>query len=82
MQRADILSRLQHCLKELGHDKPLEEGTHLVTDLHLDSLDRVELTMALEDELRIEIPDPDAEALVSVSLVLDYLERRLAPVAT
>lgn len=76
MTRTDILARVQHCLRELGHDKPVDETTDLVKDLRLDSLARVELTMAIEDELDIEIPDPEAEKLVTVAQVLDYLDAR------
>lgn len=51
--------------------------THLVNDLNLDSLDRVEMTMDLEDEFGIEIPDEDAEPLVTVQQVLDYIASRV-----
>lgn len=51
--------------------------THLVNDLKLDSLDRVELVMDLEDEFAIEIPDEDAEPLVTVQQVLDYIGSRV-----
>lgn len=51
--------------------------THLVNDLNLDSLDRVELTMDLEDEFAIEIPDEEAEPLVTVQQVVDYLASRV-----
>ena len=43
------------------------------TDLGADSLDHVEIIMALEDEFEIEIPDVDAEKLKTVQLVLDYI---------
>ncbi len=36
---------------------------HFVTDLGLDSLDQVEITMALEDEFNVEISDKDAEEI-------------------
>lgn len=51
--------------------------THLVNDLKLDSLDRVELTMNIEDEFSIEIPDEEAEPLVTVQQVLDYIGKRV-----
>lgn len=44
-------------------------------DLHCDSLDRIELSLALEEEFGVEIPDADAEALETVGAVVDYLER-------
>jgi acyl carrier protein len=44
-----------------------------VEDLGADSLDQVELVMALEDEFDIEIPDEDAEKLKKVSDVISYV---------
>lgn len=64
---------------------PSEEGAapflsadlkhRLIEDLGADSLDTVELVMALEEELGMEIPDEDAEKLKSVEDVLEYIER-------
>lgn len=44
-----------------------------VDDLGADSLDTVELVMALEEEFGIEIPDEDAEKIVSVSDAVNYI---------
>lgn len=44
-----------------------------VEDLHADSLEVVELIMALEDEFGITIPDEDAEKIVTVQDALNYL---------
>ncbi len=46
----------------------------LVEDLGADSLDAVELVMALEEEFGIEVPDEDAEKLQSVQDILSYIE--------
>ena len=43
-------------------------------DLNADSLDIVELIMALEDELDMEIPDEDAEGFVTVGAVVKYVK--------
>ena len=45
-----------------------------IDDLGADSLDIVELVMAIEEEFDIEIPDEDAEKIVSVSDVVDYIK--------
>ena len=45
-----------------------------IDDLGADSLDIVELVMALEEEFDMEIPDEDAEKIVSVSDVVDYIK--------
>ena len=46
-------------------------------DLEADSLDQVEVLMALEDEYGIEIPDEDAEKFVTVRDVVEYLEKHI-----
>ncbi|HOJ28679.1 MAG: acyl carrier protein [Spirochaetes bacterium] len=48
-----------------------------VDDLGADSLDTVELVMALEEEFGIEIPDEDAEKLLTVEDVVKYIEAKL-----
>lgn len=45
-----------------------------IDDLGADSLDIVELIMALEEEFDLEIPDADAEKIVSVNDVVDYIK--------
>ena len=45
-----------------------------IEDLGADSLDTVELIMALEEEFGIEVPDEEAEKLVSVGDVIRYIE--------
>jgi len=47
-----------------------------VEDLGADSLDTVELVMALEEEFGIEIPDEDAEKILTVCKALDYIKEK------
>jgi acyl carrier protein len=47
-----------------------------VEDLGADSLDTVELVMALEEEFGIEIPDEDAEKILTVGKALDYIKEK------
>jgi len=49
------------------------ERAKFVDDLGADSLDTVELVMALEEEFSIEIPDEDAEKIVSVGDAINYI---------
>ncbi len=50
-----------------------------VDDLGADSLDTVELVMALEEEFGIEIPDEDAEKITTVSQAIEYINERRKP---
>lgn len=51
--------------------------THLLNDLGLDSLDQVEVIMAVEDEFNIDIDDVDSEKLFTVKDVVDFVIKRL-----
>lgn len=55
------------------------ESSHSFTDdLGADSLDTVELVMALEEEFDVEIPDEDAEMITTVQEAVDQLEEKLS----
>ena len=49
-----------------------------IADLGADSLDQVELVMALEEEFGNEIPEDDAEKLQTVGSVIEYVEKNLS----
>lgn len=51
--------------------------TSLMKDLEADSLDAVEIMMALEDEFEIEIPDEDAEKFTNIGDIVKYVESKV-----
>jgi acyl carrier protein len=53
----------------------IKEDSKFIEDLGADSLDVVELVMALEEEFDIEIPDEDAEGILTVKDALDYINK-------
>lgn len=53
----------------------LDMDTNLMNDLEADSLDAVEIIMAMESEFDIEIPDEDAEKFLTIRDMVEYLER-------
>ncbi len=61
--------------EQLGvKEEDITPGSSFVNDLGADSLDTVELVMALEDEFGIEIPDEEAEKIVTVGDAIKYIE--------
>ena len=70
-------------IKEIVIDKlGVEEAkvtvdSKFIDDLGADSLDTVELIMQFEEEFGIEIPDEDAESLLSVKQAVDYITEKL-----
>ena len=63
-------------VEQLGADADaVKPEASFVDDLGADSLDVVEMVMALEEEFEIEIPDEEAEKLVKVQDVVDYVEK-------
>ncbi len=63
---------------QLGVDaKNVTPDSSFMEDLGADSLDTVELVMALEEEFDLEIPDSDAEKIQTVQDALDYLDEHV-----
>lgn len=62
-------------VEQLGvAEASVEMESSFIDDLGADSLDIVELVMALEEEFDIEIPDADAEKVVTVNDVVEYIK--------
>ena len=67
-------------IEELGvsEDENITMETSLMDDLDADSLDAVEIIMALEDEFEISIPDEDAEGFENISDIVKYVESKVS----
>jgi acyl carrier protein len=64
--------------EQLGvKDEEVTNESSFVEDLGADSLDTVELVMALEEEFETEIPDEEAEKITTVQLAIDYINANL-----
>ena len=60
--------------EQLGvNEAEIKNGSSFLDDLGADSLDMVELVMALEDEFEPEIPDEEAEKITTVQQAVDYI---------
>ena len=64
--------------EQLGvKEDEVQPSASFVEDLGADSLDTVELVMALEEEFETEIPDEEAEQITTVQLAIDYINKNL-----
>lgn len=69
----------QIIVEQLGVDESqVDSNASFVDDLGADSLDLVELVMAFEEAFELEIPDEDAEKIVTVKDAIDYIDGKTA----
>lgn len=76
---SDIAGKVKKIIEEqlgVGADQVTDDAS-FIDDLGADSLDTVELVMALEEAFDIEIPDEDAEKMTTVSSAIEYLEQKV-----
>ncbi|MER2519802.1 MAG: acyl carrier protein [Bdellovibrionales bacterium] len=75
---SDITERVKKIVVEhLGVDaSKVTDNATLVDDLGADSLDRVELVMAFEEEFGIEIPDSAAEKIVTIKDAIEFINQK------
>ena len=65
-------------IEQLGvKEEEVTKEASFVDDLGADSLDTVELVMALEEEFKTEIPDEEAEKITTVQQAIDYITKNL-----
>ena len=65
--------------EQLGvKEEEVKAEASFVDDLGADSLDTVELVMALEEEFETEMPDEEAEKITTVQLAIDYINTNLS----
>lgn len=63
-------------VEQLGvKEDEVKPESSFIEDLGADSLDTVELVMALEEEFDIEVPDEDAESITTVQAAIDYINK-------
>ena len=76
---SDIEQRVKKIVAEqLGtKEADVKNTSSFVNDLGADSLDTVELVMALEEEFDCEIPDEEAEKITTVQQAVDYINKNL-----
>lgn len=67
-------------VEQLSLDKEPANDASFVDDLGADSLDTVELVMALEEEFEIQISDDDAEKITTIQQAIEYIESHIKEV--
>lgn len=78
--RAAIATWLVEYLSDFASDAPISEDSRLDEDLGLDSLDSIELALAIEEEFRFEMPDDEWDDLAKHFLfksVVDLIAKKL-----
>lgn len=80
MNEATINERVKRIVMEQLNvpESQVTDSAMFVDDLGADSLDTVELVMALEEEFNIEIPDEQAEKIMKIQDAVDYIESQSA----
>jgi acyl carrier protein len=80
MEREELLKKVRAIVadKLSISEEQVTENASFTEDLGADSLDTVELVMALEDEFQLDIPDEEAEKLTTVGKALDYILGRVS----
>ncbi len=81
MSQSEIFEKVKKIVAEqlsITEADTIKPQSHFANDLQADSLDTVELVMALEEEFDIEIPDEAAEKITTVQEAVDYINNKVA----
>ncbi|KAI3807876.1 hypothetical protein L1987_23812 [Smallanthus sonchifolius] len=75
IDKSEVTDRVVTCVKNFQKVDPskVTPTAHFQNDLGLDSLDTVEIVMALEEEFGFEIPDNEADKISSIALAVDFI---------
>ncbi|GAB2270853.1 Acyl carrier protein 1, mitochondrial [Dionaea muscipula] len=75
LTKEEVIDRVLSVIKDFPKVDPSKVTTdvHFQKDLGLDSLDNVELVLALEEEFKLEIPDLEADKIDSTKLAIEYI---------
>ncbi|CAK8542537.1 unnamed protein product [Lathyrus sativus] len=75
LDKSEVTDRVVSCVKNFQKVDPskVTPSAHFQNDLGLDSLDSVEIVMALEEEFGFEIPDNEADKINSINLAIDFI---------
>ncbi len=80
MNESEIFAKVKSIVTEQLSVEPdsVTPQANFADDLNADSLDTVELVMALEEEFDVEIPDEAAEQITTVQQAVDYISNKVA----
>ncbi|KAJ9546094.1 hypothetical protein OSB04_025801 [Centaurea solstitialis] len=75
LDKSEVTDRVVTCVKNFQKVDPskVSPAAHFQNDLGLDSLDTVEVVMALEEEFGFEIPDSEADKITSINQAVDFI---------
>ncbi|XVE76786.1 hypothetical protein DITRI_Ditri13aG0008500 [Diplodiscus trichospermus] len=75
LTKEEVIERVLDVVKSFPKVDPskVKPNVHFQNDLGLDSLDNVEIVMALEEEFKLEIPDKEADKIDSCHLAIEYI---------
>ena len=76
---SDTLNKIKEIIiDKLGvEESKITTDSHFIEDLGADSLDTVELIMQFEEDFNLEIPDEDAEKILTVQQAHDYIQKHI-----